>query len=106
MFRRTRQSAEPVGSDLIKFRFENREILAARGDSVAAALLAAGISDFRSSVVSGESRGPFCLIGNCFDCLVEIDGEPNQRSCQEPVGEGMQVRRQQGIRTARISYES
>ena len=41
-------------------------------------------------------RGPFCMMGVCFDCLVEIDGVPNVQGCMTPVREGMQVRAIQG----------
>jgi predicted molibdopterin-dependent oxidoreductase YjgC len=32
------------------------------------------------------------MMGICFDCLVEIDGVPNQRACQTLVQEGMRVK--------------
>lgn len=50
------------------------------GDSIAAALLRAGIVAMRRSR-SGEPRGLFCGIGVCNDCLVTVDGEPNVRAC-------------------------
>lgn len=96
MFKRLR---EP-DADRVTIRFEEREIVCRRGDSVAAALLAAGVVSPRTAVVSGEDRGPYCLIGNCFECLVEIDGVANRQACLMAVREGMQVRRQQGTRGA------
>ena len=80
----------------IAFTFEGRPVEARRGDSVAAALLAAGEPVFRASPVSGSPRGPFCLMGVCFDCLVEIDGMPNRQACLVAVEDGMAVRRQAG----------
>jgi len=106
MFRAIRQSINSEPSKQIRFRFEDQEVVAAENDSVAAALLAAGVNFFRSSVVSDEPRGPFCLIGNCFDCLLEIDGAPNQQSCQVRVQEGMVVRRQLGMRIANRDKDS
>ena len=41
------------------------------GDTVAAALLAAGIDHCRTTPVSGAPRAPYCLMGVCFDCLVD-----------------------------------
>jgi NADH dehydrogenase/NADH:ubiquinone oxidoreductase subunit G len=38
------------------------------------------------------------MMGACYDCLVEIDGEPNRQACMTEVAEGMQVRRMQGAR--------
>lgn len=59
--------------------------------SVAAAMLAAGATACRTSAVSGTPRGPFCMMGVCFDCLVEVDGVPNVQGCMTPVRAGMQV---------------
>lgn len=61
------------------------------GDTVAAVLLAAGKRMFRRSAVAGEPRGPFCMMGVCFECLVEIDGVPNRQGCLIPVTEGMRI---------------
>jgi len=66
------------------------------GESVAAAILNAGLMPYRWSVVSKSPRAPYCMIGNCFECLVEIDGRPNQQGCLAPVREGMRIRRQRG----------
>lgn len=88
----------------ISFVFDGQTIIAAENDSVAAALLASGIIDFRDSAESGKHRGPYCMIGNCFDCLVEIDGRPNLQACRVQVREGMQVRRQLGM--TRLEYDS
>jgi len=82
----------------IEFDFEGRTILASPHDSVAAALLAAGIIEFRRSEAGDELRGPYCMIGNCFECLVEIDGRPNQQACRHRVRDGMKVAMQRGIR--------
>lgn len=80
----------------VAFTFEGQPLTAAKGDTVASALLAAGETVFRSTPVSGADRGPFCMMGVCFDCLVEIDGTPNRQACMTPVSEGMNVRRQRG----------
>jgi D-hydroxyproline dehydrogenase subunit gamma len=90
---------EPV-SDPVTLYFEDRQIVAQRGDSVAAALLAAAVTTFRITSKSGLPRAPLCMIGNCFECLVEIDGEPNRQACRVRVEQGMRVRVQQGMRDA------
>ena len=64
--------------------------------AVAAAMFANGVHSFRRTPMFNSSRAPYCMMGVCFDCLVEIDGVPNRQACQVPVAEGMQVRRQQG----------
>jgi len=77
---------------------EGVPVAAREGDTVAAAMLAAGMFSSRDTPVSGTPRGPFCMMGACFDCLVEIDGEPNRQACMTAVAEGMEVRRMQGAR--------
>jgi predicted molibdopterin-dependent oxidoreductase YjgC len=62
--------------------------------TVAAAMLARDAVPFRASPVSGAPRAPYCMIGVCFDCLVEIDGKPNRQACLVPVRDGMRIRRQ------------
>ena len=61
------------------------------GESLATALLAAGVHAFRRTQQDGP-RGPVCNMGVCFECVVVVDGEPFVRACATPVREGMQVR--------------
>jgi D-hydroxyproline dehydrogenase subunit gamma len=68
------------------------------GCSVAAALLVSGVTRFRSTPVSGSARAPYCMMGVCFECLMEIDGEPNRQTCLVEVRDGMKIRTQQGAR--------
>jgi len=44
----------------LTFTFDGERIVAFRGESVAAALLAAGRRTLRSTAVKGEPRGVFC----------------------------------------------
>jgi predicted molibdopterin-dependent oxidoreductase YjgC len=71
---------------------------AREGDSVAATLLAAGLASCRTTPVSNAPRGPYCMMGVCFDCLVVIDGRPNRQGCMVPVRDGMAIERQLGAR--------
>jgi predicted molibdopterin-dependent oxidoreductase YjgC len=86
----------PAGE--IRFHYEGREVVAQPGDSVAAALLAAGETVLRATPISQAPRAPYCMMGVCFECLMEIDGVGNRQACLTPVSEGMQVRRQRGAR--------
>jgi hypothetical protein len=79
--------------------FDGQAVPARLGDSVAVALLAAGVTTTRSTPVSGAPRGPFCMMGACFDCLAVVDGRPNVQTCMIPVRDGMLIRRQDGART-------
>ncbi|MBX2868492.1 MAG: (2Fe-2S)-binding protein [Acidiferrobacterales bacterium] len=45
----------------------------------------------RKTVVSGSPRGPFCMMGACFDCFVEINGKMNQQACLQQVEAGMRI---------------
>jgi hypothetical protein len=76
--------------------FNDEQLSVPRGRSVAAALLSAGVRHFRSTPVSGTSRGPYCMMGACFECLVEIDGVPSRQSCLVNVQDGMRIRSQEG----------
>ena len=78
----------------VEFKFEDEIITAIDGDNVAAALLKAGKIQFRTAK-KYDTRGPYCMMGVCFECLVEIDGRPNQQACQAMIRDGMQIRRQQ-----------
>lgn len=62
------------------------------GANLAAALLAAGVGVFRATPVSGAPRAPFCMMGACFDCLVEVGGETRQ-ACMMEVSEGLVIDR-------------
>ena len=81
-----------------EFEFEGERVHARAGDSVAAALLACGHVSVRTTAVSGARRGPFCMMGVCFECLVEIDGEPNGQACMVEAAPGLKVRRMRGAR--------
>ncbi|ATJ84341.1 (2Fe-2S)-binding protein [Halomonas beimenensis] len=67
-------------------------------DSAAAAVLAAGLLPSRTTPADASPRAPYCLMGVCFECLIEIDGAPNQQGCMIPVRDGMRIRRQCGAR--------
>ncbi|MEX3817016.1 (2Fe-2S)-binding protein [Paraburkholderia sp. BR14263] len=72
------------------------------GMNLAAVLLAVGIRRFRRTPVSGAARAPYCMMGVCFECLVEIDSQPNCQSCLESTRDGMRVRSQEGVRQMSI----
>ncbi|MDX1607483.1 MAG: (2Fe-2S)-binding protein [Candidatus Competibacterales bacterium] len=94
MFRRLPESRDGQ----VTLRIEGRSVTVAAGQSVAAAVLVSGLDHCRTTPVSGQPRAPYCMMGVCFDCLMEIDGEANQQACMITVREGMDVRRQRGAR--------
>src|SRR5215469_5151520 len=77
---------------------DGKPITAREGDSVAAALLAAGIAACRATPVSGAPRAPYCMMGVCFECLVTIDDVGSRQACMTRVRPGMRVETQQGKR--------
>lgn len=76
--------------------FDGRPVPAAPGQTVAAALWAAGVRSWRTTREMAAPRGLFCGIGTCFDCLITIDGAANQRACLVPARPGMTVATQLG----------
>lgn len=93
-----RRRTEPPADRAVRLTIAGRATVAAPGDSVAAAALAAGVAPTRTTPVTGAPRTPYCLMGVCFDCLMVIDGEPNRQACMIEVREGMVVEPQQGAR--------
>lgn len=92
MFKRLDQTS----GEQVTIYVDGQAVTALAGETVAAALLASGIRHTRSTAVSGAPREPFCLMGVCYECLMVINGESNQRACREHVHEGMTIERQQG----------
>jgi sarcosine oxidase subunit alpha len=73
------------------FTFGGRTIGAVEGQSVGAALYAAGVRVFSRSFKYHRPRGLFCVSGDCPNCLMRVDGRPNVRVCTEPARAGQVV---------------
>jgi sarcosine oxidase subunit alpha len=78
----------------LTFTFEGRTIPALWGQSIGAALYAAGVRVFSRSFKYHRPRGLFCVSGDCPNCLMQVDGRPNVRTCVEPARPGQVVRGQ------------
>ncbi len=87
-----------AGASDLTIWFDGRQVAARAGDSVAVALLAAGIVATRATPVSAAPRGPFCLMGACFECLAVVDGQANVQTCMTQARDGMQVAWQSGAK--------
>ncbi|KUF18035.1 MULTISPECIES: (2Fe-2S)-binding protein [Streptomyces] len=88
-----------VGADAeaaFEITFDGRTLSALPGQSVAAALWAAGVLAWRTTRVGGRPRGAFCAIGQCYDCLATINGRPNRRACLVPARPGDAITTQEG----------
>jgi len=92
------QRRPDLGGESVAITIDGKAFQARAGDTVPAALLAAGLAQCRTTPVSGAPRGPFCMMGVCFDCLVEIDGLGNRQGCMVRVRPGMRIETQRGGR--------
>jgi predicted molibdopterin-dependent oxidoreductase YjgC len=79
---------------LITIYFEGKALNVSKDCNVATALLEAGINNFRETTLNNASCGPYCMMGVCFDCLININGLDNQQSCTIQVSDGMKIKRQ------------
>lgn len=85
-----------MSENLIVFTLDDVALTAAKGQSIAAAMISHGRRISRTTRIGGSPRGLFCGIGACFDCLVVVDGVSNQRACITEVRNGMKIETQQG----------
>lgn len=84
-------------AEMIDITVDGQPFHARDGEPIAAALIANGIDICRAMPESGESRGPFCAVGRCSDCLMMVDGTLNIRTCVTPVSQGMRIETQHGL---------
>jgi predicted molibdopterin-dependent oxidoreductase YjgC len=92
----------PILGDLRKSKkitlvVDGKKIQAYEGEMISAALVASGIITFRHTSKKREPRGIFCAIGRCTDCVMEVNGRPNVRTCVTPVEENMVINTQEGL---------
>jgi NADPH-dependent 2,4-dienoyl-CoA reductase/sulfur reductase-like enzyme len=80
-------------TDEVTLDVEGRPVAARVGDTLAAALWVAGITGLRETA-RGDTRGLFCGMGVCNECLVSVDGRESQRACMTKVTGPHIVRRQ------------
>ena len=68
---------------------DGRRIAAFEGESVAAALGAAGLLSLQRGP-DGQSRGAFCFMGSCQQCTVLIDGA-RVEACRLQASDGLAI---------------
>lgn len=83
----------------IKVTIDDKSYQAIDGEMIAATLLAHGLKIHRHTDKLGEPRGIYCGIGQCTDCVMEVDGVLNIRTCVTPIKDGMNIKTQKGMRT-------
>jgi len=88
----------PENRKTVSIDFEGTRMSVPAGITVAAAVMGfTGENYIRRSPVTGEPRAPFCFMGVCHECLMEINGIPNQQACLIEVKDGMKLKRQSGL---------
>lgn len=95
----------PESGARVQFTLDGEQLTAREGISLAAALLAHSGGASRETA-KGAGRTAFCMMGVCFECLVEVDGTPNTQACMTPVREGMSVKRQIGLRGLKGGHDA
>ena len=79
----------------VRIEYEGKEMEVPEGITVAAAVLGHTDDTYcRHSEISHQNRAPYCLIGICHECFMEINDRPFQQSCMTLVEEGMKIRKQ------------
>lgn len=88
--------ADPSGNadDAIDLLVDGIVLRARPGQTIAAALIAAGEHVFRRTRGCGDARSLYCAMGVCYECIVQVDGV-NERACMREVQPGMRVERLQ-----------
>ena len=81
----------------IEIEVDGQKIRVRQGEMIASALIASGMKVFRRTSRRKEARSYYCGIGQCTDCMMEVDGVPGVRTCITPVKEGMRIRTQAGL---------
>ena len=80
----------------VTLHIDGMAVVAQPGETVAAVMLRQHEVWTRESPIGGARRAPYCMMGVCFDCLAEVDGQASTQTCLTIVRDGMQVRRQRG----------
>src|ERR1700729_434860 len=86
-YHRAMPRLRPPG-DPVSIRFDGTPVGAARGEPVAAALIAAGHLSLARSPKFHRPRGPSCFRAACDGCLARVDGVANEMTGRIPLTDG------------------
>ncbi|MGH8169860.1 MAG: (2Fe-2S)-binding protein [Steroidobacteraceae bacterium] len=92
--------------DPVELTFDGATLSAYPGETIAAALIASNINGFRRDL-HGRLRGPYCNMGTCFECVLEVwagDSWRAVRACLTPVAAGMTARSRSSVDVAGRSH--
>ncbi|NVO56608.1 (2Fe-2S)-binding protein [Rhodobacteraceae bacterium B1Z28] len=85
------QSLRNPNDERVQLTVNGELIEAFVGQSVWSVMALNDQSITRRAALSAEARSAYCAMGVCFECMVEIDGFPNQQACLRRVSKGMVV---------------
>lgn len=80
----------PIGP-AIEITIDGNKVVAQDGEPLAAVFLRLDDIHTRTSYPSVEQRAPYCMMGVCFECVVNVEDIGTIRSCQQTVHAGMTV---------------
>jgi sarcosine oxidase, subunit alpha len=81
----------------VEITVDEKKITAYEGETIAGALIAAGIRTFNYSSKAQNPRSIYCGIGLCYNCIMIVDGVPNTKTCQTLVKDGCTIQTQKGL---------
>ena len=76
---------------------DGEKMVAYEGETIGAALLAAGRRTLRFTNKLEQPRGLYCGIGLCQECRMTINGIPNTQACQTLATPGCRIETQKGF---------
>lgn len=77
----------------VEITVDGQVVEARDGEPLAAVFLRLDDVHTRTSFPSATPRAPYCMMGVCFECVVNVEGAGTVRSCQQTVRAGMTVAR-------------
>jgi len=82
---------------------DGEKVPAYKGETIAAALLAAGKRTCRRTKIKKDPRGIYCGMGICMGCAMVVNGRPNTLACQTMATPDCKVQTQMGLGNREIS---
>lgn len=96
----TRIQSHPVleipSRENIEFSWQNKNLIARAGETIASALIANGVDIFGHHPRDNAPLGLFCANGQCSQCLVLVSGKP-MKACMTEVKAGMNIMPADGL---------
>ncbi len=90
---------------IVNITVDGKKIKAFEGDTIAAAMFDNNLKVNRTTAKYKEPRGVFCNKGRCTDCIMQVDGQPNIRTCITKVRDGMVVKSLHGLGEWEVTNE-